>query len=75
LINNILKWSALVITLSGAICTSMKLDPMNVYLLNLGCVVYLSWSWRIREWSLVLVNAGLLAIYLPGGVMRLLGQM
>ena len=75
MINNILKWSALVITLSGAICTSMKLDPMNVYLLNLGCVVYLAWSWRIREWSLVLVNAGLLAIYLPGGVMRLLGQM
>ena len=75
MINNILKWSALVLTLTGAVCTSMKLDPTNVYLLNLGCVVYLAWSWRIREWSLVLVNAGLLAIYLPGAVLRFTGKL
>jgi len=75
LINNILKWSALVLTLVGATCTSMKLDPINVYLLNLGSIVYLVWSWRIREWSLVLVNIGLLAIYLPGAVLRFTGKL
>ena len=75
MINKILKWTALVLTLTGAICTSMKLDPANIYLLNLGSVVYLIWSYRIREWSLVIVNIGLLAIYLPGAVLRALGQL
>jgi hypothetical protein len=70
LINTILKWVACAVTLSGALCTSLQIDPLNIWLLNLGAVLYLIWSWRIREWSLVTINFGLLAIYILGLVIR-----
>jgi hypothetical protein len=70
LINTILKWVACAVTLSGALCTSLQIDPLNIWLLNLGAVLYLIWSWRIREWSLVTINFGLLAIYILGIVVR-----
>lgn len=66
MLNNILKWVACVVTLSGALCTALRIDPMNIYLLNAGAFLYLVWSVRIREWSLVTINAGLLAIYVVG---------
>lgn len=62
----ILKWVALCITLAGAICTSFNIVPLNIYLLNLGSVLYATWGYRIREPNLVIVNGGLLAIYLMG---------
>jgi hypothetical protein len=70
LINTILKWVACIVTLSGALCTSLQIDPLNIWLLNGGAVLYLIWSWRIREWSLVTINFGLLAIYILGLVIR-----
>ena len=70
MINTMLKWVACAVTLSGALCTSLQIDPLNIWLLNLGAVLYLIWSWRIREWSLVTINFGLLAIYILGIVVR-----
>lgn len=64
--NDILKWTACIITLIGALCTSLRIDPANIYLLNVGAVLYLTWSLRIKEWSLVTINAGLLTIYIVG---------
>jgi hypothetical protein len=61
-----LKWSACAVTLAGAACTSLRWDPLNIYLLNLGAMLYLAWGYRIREWNLVAINAGLLIIYLFG---------
>ena len=61
-----LKWTACAVTLAGALCTALRIDPMNIYLLNAGALLYLWWSLRIREWSLVTINAGLLAIYIVG---------
>lgn len=66
MLNNILKWVACAVTLAGALCTAVRIDPLNIYLLNLGALLYLVWSYRIREWSLVTINAGLLAIYIVG---------
>lgn len=65
-INTVLKWVACAVTLSGALCTSLRIDPMNIYLLNAGALLYLVWSIRIREWNLTSVNAGLLTIYIVG---------
>jgi len=65
-VNWYLKWTALTCTLGGALCTSLRIDPLNVYLLNLGSLLYLIWSVRIKELNLVVVNAGLLAIYIVG---------
>lgn len=64
--NKILGWTACVITLAGAFCTSLRIDPMNLILLNCGSALYLWWGWRIKEHNLILVNAVLLMIYVPG---------
>jgi hypothetical protein len=61
-----LKWVACAVTLSGALCTALRIDPTNIYLLNLGAVLYLMWSIRIREWNLIVVNVALLLIYITG---------
>jgi len=66
MMNNILKWTALVCTIAGALCTSFRIDPMNIFLCNAGSLLYLLWAIRIRELNLVIVNAGLLAIYMTG---------
>jgi hypothetical protein len=61
-----LKWVACAVTLSGALCTALRIDPTNIYLLNLGAILYLAWSIRIREWNLIVVNVALLLIYITG---------
>jgi hypothetical protein len=61
-----LKWAGTVITLAGALCTSLRIDPLNVYLLNLGSFVFVIWAFRIRDRAMITVNAGLLAIYVLG---------
>ncbi len=66
MLNNILKWTACFLTLAGALTTSLQIDPLNIYFLNVGSVLYLIWAIRIRELSLVVINAGLLLIYVVG---------
>lgn len=61
-----LKWAATWITLGGALCTSLRIDPANVYLLNVGSLLFLWWAFRIQDRAMITVNAGLLAIYFVG---------
>jgi hypothetical protein len=61
-----LAWTATGLTLAGALCTSLRIDPLNVYLLNLGSATFLWWAYRIRDRAMITVNAGLLAIYMIG---------
>ena len=65
-LNWYLKWTACAVTLGGALLTSLRVDPQNIYLLNVGAALYLLWSLRIREWNLVVINGGLLSIYFIG---------
>jgi len=75
-LNNFLKWTATVLTLLGAALVSAKTDPTlidliqswDVRCLNVGCVVWLIWSVRIRDFGLIVVNGGLLMIYMLGTV-------
>ena len=71
MLDSILKWTACVLTMAGAVLTTLAIDPFNVFLLTIGGTIYLIWSIRIREWSLVVVNVALLAIYGWGTVTRL----
>jgi len=74
--NNFLKWTATVLTLLGASLVSAKTDTTLVDLiqswdvrcLNLGCMIWLIWSVRIRDFGLIVVNGGLLMIYMLGTV-------
>ena len=65
-IDAILKWTATVLILIGAILTSMAVDPWNIYIMNVGTLIWLIWALRIRDNALIVVNAGLLVIYLMG---------
>jgi ABC-type enterobactin transport system permease subunit len=62
----ILKWVGTALTIAGAITTSLAIDPLNVYLFNAGAVTWLLAAIRMKEKSLIVVNAGLLAVYLFG---------
>ncbi len=70
MLNNILKWTALVATLAGAGFTAFELHYANRELLALGSVLYLLWSIRIKELNLIAVNAGLLTLYAVGLIMK-----
>ena len=70
-INSVLKWLATVLTIMGAITVSYHIDPLNIYLLNIACVLWIVWALRIREWSIVVVNGAMLAIYAWGLFIRL----
>ena len=61
-----LIWSDCVITLIGAVLTSLRIDPANIYFLNTGAILYFIWGYRIREWNLIVINAGFVLIYTWG---------
>ena len=66
MLNTILKWSGCATVCAGALCTSLRVDPLNIYFLNAGAALYLRWALRIGERNLIVVNAVLLALYLVG---------
>ena len=66
----IVKWVATVITLGGALATALMIDPLNIYLLNLGAILFLWWGFLIKDKAMITVNAGLLSIYILGLVIR-----
>ena len=66
MLNNILKWMGCATVVLGALCTSLRIDPVNIYLLNVGALAYLIWAIRVRELNLIIVNAVLLAVYIVG---------
>ena len=71
-INNFLKWIATILTILGALAISYKLDPLNIYLLNVGSVFWIIWSLRIREYSILAVNVVMMIIYAHGLIIRLI---
>jgi hypothetical protein len=70
-LNNILKWVATTITLIGAVLTSLNIYPLNVIAFNIGSVLWLIFAIRIKEPSLIVVNSGLLLVYIAGLVKAL----
>lgn len=67
----VIKWVATVITLAGALATALMYDPLNIYLLNLGAILFLWWGFLIKDKAMVTVNAGLLGCYILGIIVRL----
>ena len=67
----IVKWVATVITLGGALATALMYDPLNIYLLNAGAILFLWWAILIKDKAMITVNAGLLATYILGIFIRL----
>jgi len=65
------KWVATVITIGGALCTALMIDPLNIILLNIGSFLFLIWGIMIRDRAMMTVNSGLLFIYFVGMIVRL----
>jgi len=63
---NVLKWVATIVTIAGAIATALMIDPLNIWLLNLGAFLFLIWGILIKEKAMIAVNAGLLLVYVGG---------
>ena len=68
---NIAKWIGTAFTIAGALATAAKLDPLNVVFFNIGTIAWLYAAIKMKEKSLIAVNAGLLAIYVVGAIIRL----
>lgn len=66
MIDNILKWTACVVTLAAALCTANEIHTVNRELFAAGAVLYLLWAIRIKELNLIVINAALLIIYGTG---------
>ena len=62
----LLAWTGTALVLAGAVATSLRIDPLNIYLLNIGSASFLWWAWRIQDRAMIAVNGGLLLIYLAG---------
>lgn len=62
----IIKWSATFLTILGAIFTSMDMYPWNVVAFNLGSLLWVWFAVLIKEKSLIVVNVGLLSVYVVG---------
>jgi len=67
-----LKWLATFITIVGAVCTSINVYPLGPALLNVGALLWLIVAIKWREWSLITINATLLAIYTIGLLVKFL---
>jgi hypothetical protein len=71
LLQNKIKWVATAVTLCGAMATALQLDPLNIYLLNAGALLFLWWAFLIKDKAMVTVNAGLLGTYVLGILVRI----
>lgn len=67
-----IKWIATIITLAGAALTSAAIDPLNIWLLNIGSILFIWWSFRIKDLAMITVNVGLFLIYGSGIIWRFL---
>ena len=61
-----MKWVSTVIMLLAALAIVEGVHPTSIYLLNLGSLAWLITSIMWREWSLIVVNASLLMVYVYG---------
>jgi hypothetical protein len=71
LLVNKIKWVATCITLGGALTTALAMDPLNIWLLNLGALLFFVWACMIKDKAMMTVNFGLLAIYVFGIFFRM----
>jgi hypothetical protein len=71
MINRVLGWTGCFFVCVGALLTTFDIDPLNIYALNVGAIIYAAWGIRTRQWNQVAVNGFLIAIYGLGLVLRI----
>ena len=71
-LNTWLKWTATVLTIIGAVAVTLDVAWWDVTVLTVASIVWIVWSFRIQEWSLVTVNVFMITIYGYGIIDRLI---
>lgn len=66
----VLKWTGTLLTVAGAMMTSLGMDPWNVYAFNAGAIFWLWAAAKMKDPALIAVNASLLSIYMIGVILR-----
>lgn len=61
-----LKWFATFTLIAGAILTSLDIRPLNIWMFNTANVAWIVVGYMWKEWSLVVMNGVLVAIYCFG---------
>ena len=66
-----IEWLAVLISIYGAVLTVIGIDPYNIYVLNLGSLLWVIWGFLERKYSIIIVNFGMLSIYVMGTAHRM----
>ena len=69
--NSVIKWVATVFTVIGALAVANSWDPLNIYMFNIGSILWVWWAIRVRENSIIVVNLAMLVIYFYGFIVRI----
>ena len=67
---NVCKWIGTAAIIVGALATAGGFDPVNIVAFNIGSTFWLLAAIRMKDATLMAVNAGLLGIYALGAIVR-----
>ena len=70
--NKTLGWVGCFFVCLGAALTTFQIDPLNIYALNLGAIVYAVWGYRVKQWNQLAVNLFLIGVYGFGALWRMM---
>jgi hypothetical protein len=64
--DDIIQWIATIFTIAGATASSLDQFPFNIILFNIGSILWIISAIRIKNIQIIIVNSGLLLIYVIG---------
>jgi apolipoprotein N-acyltransferase len=70
-VNTVLEWSATTVIVAAAIATALAFDPINIFLFNLGSVMWLIWAVRVKRTSMIVLNIIMILVYVYGSIIRM----
>lgn len=71
-VNKVLEWSATSVIVAAAIATVLAFDPINIFLFNLGSVMWLVWAVRVKRTSMIVLNVVMILVYVYGSIIRMI---
>lgn len=63
-----IEWGATLTLIAGVMLTSYNIYPENIYMSFIGNLLWLLMGWYWKKWSLIIIEAVILLIYIGGMV-------
>ena len=64
--DTVLEWVATLCVIVSATLVAFHIEPINIYVLNVGAFLWLVWAIRVKKKSLIILNGYNLIIYFAG---------